>query len=407
MGVFYFLHVLEYTMLGLMAMDNTKDIEANRIVRYLDNEMTKEELAGFELWLKADKNRKLFKEYVIANHYIELGRATFDDKVPFSTFLKAIDKTGAKGGGKKLVYQFLKYAAILVGVVLGTTYFLTTANKESKAVSAEVTLELNDGSVKQIVDNGSDVKIKNGAGQVIGIQKKDKLLYSATKEPNEEVAVEMNTLRVPYGKKFRLVLSDGTEVYVNSGSVLKFPSQFMAGDLRKVELEGEAFFKVAKNKEVAFVVKTKGLSTEVFGTAFNVSSYKDDSFTEVLLVEGSVGVFHDKERFNEAIDSYLTPGQKARHMQFDEKIEISDVEVDQYIAWVDGVLMFRNETFTRIIKRLERHYNVKVIVNYEGIKQEKFTGEFDVESVENVLNTFKGNTPFNFEMKENKIIINP
>ncbi len=384
-------------------MKNSEDLAINRIVNYLNNEMSQEELISFEIWLKNDENHKLFKNYVVANHYVDLKEKHFDEQAPLNSFLTTVKKKE-----KRNRFQLLKYAALLAGIVFGVSYFLKKDNIVIDENALEVTLELNDGSIQQIAGANKNVIIKNNLGQVIGVQKEGKIVYTEVANTKADFDKdEINTIRIPNGRKFQLVLSDGTEIYLNSGSVLKYPSQFIAGNLRQVELVGEAFFKVAKNRNDAFIVKTNGVATEVFGTEFNVSSYENEDFSEVVLVEGSVGIFYGKERFDKNTDRYLEPNQMAKYEKNTKNIIINTVDVADHIAWVNGVLLFKNESFESIMKKLERHYNVEIDITYEQIKKEKFTGQFDVESIDNVLNTFKLNTSFNFEINENKLTINP
>src|SRR5690606_36367432 len=107
-----------------------------------------------------------------------------------------------------------------------------------------------------------------------------------------------NTLKIPFGKKFRLQLSDGTMVHINSGSTLKYPIKFIAGENRQVYLDGEAFFDVAKDKKHPFIVNADNLNVRVLGTHFNVSNYPEDAVTDVVLVEGSVGMYRSNEEFD-------------------------------------------------------------------------------------------------------------
>ena len=216
----------------------------------------------------------------------------------------------------------------------------------------------------------------------------------------------LNTLKVPYGKTITIVLPDSSKVHVNAGSVLKFPSHFKKDEARIVSLEGEAFFEITHNKKAPFVVNTKGINTEVFGTKFNVSSYDSDSFSEVVLVEGSVGVFREADRFKNDSDLLLLPQQLARIDADETNINVSNVDTKQYIAWVTGVMMFKNEPFKNIVSKLERFYNVTIIVDNKAILNEKFTGEFDQESIETVLKTIQNTTPFNYTINNTTISIN-
>ena len=118
-------------------------------------------------------------------------------------------------------------------------------------------------------------------------------------------------------------------------------------------------------------------------------------------------MYKGKSRFDPTTDQKLEPQQKASLADTKKNVQVSSVTAENYIAWVDGVLLFKNEKFESIMKKLERFYDKKITINYQKIKDEKFTGQFDIESIEDVLNTFKSNTYFNVNIKENEIIINP
>ncbi|MFC5046012.1 FecR family protein [Aquimarina hainanensis] len=382
-------------------MEKGKDLEINQIIKYLNGELSEEETALFNTWLKEKENRELFKQYAVTDHYVQLGKNDFDKDKAFSNFIQK--KNNTRGFISRLG-QYTKYAAAIVGIAFCTTFFTDKTELKLEDITTEISLELSDGSVSMIKVEDTFKEIKDENGMTVSVQKGSKLTYQ---QQNELEEVIINTLRVPKGRKLQIELSDGTIVHINAGSTLTFPSSFIAGTTRKVSLEGEAYFKVAKNPEDAFIVATNGINTEVFGTEFNVSSYANDSFSEVVLIEGSVGVFKDKERFDQHTDKRLSPNQKARISSVGKKIKISQVDVSQYIAWIDNILLFKNESFENIMKKLERSYDVEITINNETIKKEKFTGQFDTESIENVLNTFRSNTLFSYEIKENQIIINP
>ncbi|PKV50468.1 FecR family protein [Aquimarina sp. MAR_2010_214] len=389
-------------------MKKDNDLDINQILRYLNNEMSERELIKFKKLLNDDENLNEFKKYIITDHYIQLGKNDFDNQKALSLFQKHIQSTKSHSKTRKnRINNYLKYAAVFVGLIIGTTIYLNKDIFNTDDIVNEVTLQLSDGSFETIQSTELFKEIKSDDGTVVGVQEKSKIVYNNEKENVAEVSTKINTLKVPYGKKFQLVLSDGTTVHVNAGSTLKFPVQFAVGQVREVELSGEAYFEVARNEKAPFIVSTNGIKTEVLGTKFNVSSYDDDSFSEVVLVEGSVGVFKDEQRFNKDTDQILKPNQKASLIISDQNMSISTVKTENYIAWVDGILLFRNESFESIAKKLERSYDKKITINYQKIKEEKFTGQFDVESIEDVLKTFKSNTSFNFTIKENEIIINP
>jgi len=175
---------------------------------------------------------------------------------------------------------------------------------------------------------------------------------------------------------------------------------------REVFLDGEAYFDVSKNKNDSFIVNTNDICTEVYGTEFNVSSYSNDDKKYVVLVEGSVGVFSSELNIAKQDLIMLTPNKKASYSNQNKKITTKDVVVDNYIAWKDGVLMFENERFENIVRKLERHYNVTIQNNYTALNEIKFTGTFDIESIDQVLHAFQGYRSFKYELTNKKIIIN-
>lgn len=389
-------------------MKKNKDLDINQILKYLNNEMSERELTEFKKLLNDEENLNEFKKYIITDHYIQLGKNDFDNQKASSLFQKQIQSTKSRTKTRKnRINNYLKYAAVFVGLIISATLYYNNTFFGTDSTLNEVTLQLSDGSLETIQENELFKEIKNNDGTVVGVQEKGKIVYQNEKNNIAEVKPSINTLKVPYGRKFQLELSDGTIVHVNAGSTLKFPVRFIAGQVREVELSGEAYFEVARNEEAPFIVSTNGIKTEVLGTKFNVSSYTDDPFSEVVLVEGSVGVFKNKERFNKDTDQILKPNQKASLLKSGQNLNISTVKTENYTAWVDGILLFKNESFENIIKKLERSYDKKITINYPKIKKEKFTGQFDVENIEDVLKTFKSNTFFNFTIKENEIIINP
>ncbi len=389
-------------------MKKHQDLDIKQILKYLNNEMTEIELNEFENSLKNEKNLDLFKKYTKTNHYIQLTKNDFDSQKALSSFKTYTQSTKSIAKkGKNKISNYLKYAAVFIGILTASTFFVKTNFWNTENKLTEITLQQGDGNIETINDDESFKEIKNTDGAIVGIQENNRLIYKNENTNSPEEQLVINTLTVPYGKKFQLVLSDGTIVHVNAGSTLKFPEKFIPGQIRKVELSGEGYFEVAKNEKDPFIVHTKGINTEVFGTKFNVSSYPDDTFSEVVLVEGSVGVFNKNNRFSNENGVTLKPNQKASLTKSDQNLNVTTVKTNQYVAWVDGVLLFKNESFENIMKKLERFYDKKITINYERIKTEKFTGKFDVEGIEDVLTTFSSNTPFRFKIKKSEIIINP
>jgi len=305
--------------------------------------------------------------------------------------------------------NFRKYIAIAASVVvlLGIGFFYkqnistTTPQPKFDFKSTDIVLQLEDGKV-QIIHEDNSVQVLDSKGNVVGNQAGNKLVY----ENNSDLEkVSYNTIKIPYGKKFQLQLSDGTLVHLNSGTTLKYPVKFIAGENRQVFLDGEAFFDVAKDKKHPFIVNADNLNVRVLGTHFNVSNYPEDVSTDVVLVEGSVGMYHSDEEFNAAKNTILKPGYKGSFNKENATIRTKPVITDIYTSWINGGLTFRNMTFKNIITKLERRYNVTIINKNEKLANEKFNASFKEESIENVMSYFNDIHGINYTIKNNQILI--
>ena len=209
---------------------------------------------------------------------------------------------------------------------------------------------------------------------------------------------------MPYGKQFEIQLSDGTKVHLNAGTSLKYPVKFVDGKTRQVFLEGEAFFDVTSDKKHPFIVNAEALNVEVFGTEFNVSSYPEDSTTEVVLIEGSVALYNENETLKEGVT--IVPGTKGSHDKNDQSISVEKVNIELYTQWMKGSLIFRNSSFETISKKLERHYNMKIINTNEQLDKEIFNASFKEEPIDIILSYFKNSYDIKYRIEDNTIYIN-
>lgn len=306
----------------------------------------------------------------------------------------------------KIVY---KVAAIFIGLI-GVYYFLNKnepviiVKEKNLLAEEEIVLKLSNGKTQIIKANGQS-KIVDTKGKVIGAQKGTKINYQNTSKTTSEELV-FNELNVPYGKTFALVLSDGTEVHLNAGTVLKYPVKFLEGKNREVYLTGEAYFKVSKDKKHPFVVQSNDLNIRVLGTSFNVSSYSENKNIFTVLVEGAVRLYGKDETYSKEKSKLLTPGREAKWNKENRNIRIKKVNTSLYTSWIDGTLVIEKLKFHQIIKRLERHYNIKIINNNKELANQVFTATFRVENITEVLESFKTNFSFKYEIKGDIITIN-
>lgn len=209
----------------------------------------------------------------------------------------------------------------------------------------------------------------------------------------------METVSTQNGERTSFLLSDGTRVSLNADSKLLFPKEFSNG-LRQVGLSGEAFFEVAPNKEAPFIVHTAALDVRVLGTAFNVEAFPGASEVNMTLVHGKIvlekEVNHQKTRLAE-----MDPYDRAVFDVENQKIQVhKQTNLEQYIGWKDGKLVFLNASIEEVAKKLELWYNVSVRIQGENLKRSHFTATFTNETIEQALSLLKISFPFEYRMNK-------
>jgi transmembrane sensor len=389
-----------------MDQESSKKINSNS----LTSNDSEAKVKPFLKWLQKDKED--FKASIQTELLLAIKFNSFNSKEGTNLFFNEIKSmNSAKNKRKKVFNNWLKYAAVFIGILITTTYTINKYNKNQAKLAfsliktSGIILKINGDDNAQIIENTGIKIITNKSGKEIGTIQKDILTYKRNTNSKDQFA-PTNTLSVPYGKTFDVVLSDGTYVYLNAGSVLTYPSHFNGALKREVFLRGEGYFKVAKNKNIPFIVKTETLDTRVYGTEFNVSAYNSDSVTEVVLVEGSVGV-KGVTKTPTSSNKYLVikPSQKASKKRALNILEIEKVDVKPYISWKVGVLAFNNENIANIFQKLERKFNVKIKNNYSDLYKHSYTGVFRSENVNEVLFTLSNHTNFYYTINGNKITI--
>lgn len=359
------------------------------IVLYFENRISPAEREELEEALKQEDVRVLFKAY--ATTYALINSNTTERK-PFP--LRASKR-------KKAIIRFsYAVAAILVLSLLVRQDFWNQDVNQTIDPN-KITLTQADGTINALDE--VDL-IKSGNGNIIAEKQNGALKYNNTHVSDPSL---LNTLYVPKGKTFEIILSDGSAVFLNSDSKMSFPNKFLPNTPRRVSIVGEAFFKVTKDSLRPFIVSSERINTEVFGTEFVFSSYEEGEQSEVILIEGSVGVFADGTRFDELAGVYLKPHNKASvSKSAPKKLEVSKINVEDYIAWKTGILVFEKESFASILLKLERKFNVEFDNHYVELNDEKFTGRFEYESLEAILETIQASRYFNYTINQEKIIIN-
>lgn len=295
---------------------------------------------------------------------------------------------------RKLSLNFMRYAALFIFIFGLATYFITESSTQeefsleympSVAIDSitETRLILNSG--KQLVVGMTQSTVEyTDSGEVI-VNSNDTLNNSSTRLEKES----LNQLIVPYGKRSKIVLADGSIVHLNAGSRFVFPKKFV-GKQRKVYLEGEAFFEVVSNKARPFVVKTleKEFEIEVLGTKFNVSAYASDTNIVTVLAEGEVHI-NRTVNFMYSEKTKMKPGELLAWSKSNHKIAIKKVDVANYTLWVEGLIQFESKSIYDIAKKIERFYNIQIDIQKAPGSEIYISGKFDLNNdVEKTLANF-------------------
>lgn len=277
--------------------------------------------------------------------------------------------------GRSSVMQLMRWSAAAVFIIVAGTFawFLLNnkdAELENNSVASENTRYHNDvqpGTDKAILTTGNGIQFllteENKAAQAPeGVQVQDGLVDY--RNVTEKDANRINTLSIPRGAQYKLILADGSKVWLNAATTLKFPSSFQK-NLREVELTGEAYFEVAKNAEAPFIVKTSGMQVRVLGTHFNVNAY-DAKAVKTSLEEGAVQLESGDLR------SALTPGKKG--ILENGRFNISAADLNADLGWKNGLFVFNKTDIRTVMQQFERWYDVDVV--YESaVPDKKFVGD--------------------------------
>ncbi|MNJ98308.1 fec operon regulator FecR [compost metagenome] len=302
---------------------------------------------------------------------------------------------------KPKIWRFSRIAvAAAVLAVLGVSlYFISQdgikpERKTAQLAKAIVTdiapggnhavLTLADGSAIKLDDQKNGL-LTNQEGAVISKTKDGQIVYHYDGKAAAEV---YNTISTPRGGQYQLMLADGTKVWLNAASSIRFPTVF-AGKSRNVEITGEAYFEVAKNREKPFKVFSRNQEIEVLGTHFNVNTYEDEQYDETTLLEGSVKVYRLNAAGSSVNAQTIMPGQVAIAAKGTVDIKVASAVDEEAIAWKNGYFKFSKADIKTIMRQVSRWYNVDVV--YKGdFGKDLFGGKINrTDSVSGVLRILK------------------
>jgi transmembrane sensor len=201
-------------------------------------------------------------------------------------------------------------------------------------------------------------------------------------------------IHAPYGTRTDFCLPDGSTGRLNGGSSLKFPTQF-SGKTRDVKLTGEAYFNVISNHKKPFVVSTKNIVTKVFGTTFNVMAYADEQITEVTLKSGQIEVFKKTNNIIKSI-GILKPDESCIYNLHSDSSEILSINSTEKLSWLDGKLTFKYEPFEEVVRKINRWYNVNIVIMDKFLDSYSYYGTFKDETLEEVLRLLQFTAPIRY-----------
>lgn len=296
---------------------------------------------------------KALHEAIAQFNAVEINRDQLpekDKKEVYRTLLLNIHRYKRR----RLLRRIGSVAAVLMIAIL-SVLFLT--HKENAGPSSNPGKEIIVGETLPeeeifIISGGEKMNIAQKSH--IGLTEDGKALVTDSANAKKELLLataEINKLVVPYGKRTSLTLPDGTEVWLNSGTILDFPSRF-TGSKREINVNGEIFINVAHNPEIPFVVHAQDMAIQVYGTSFNITAYHDDTKKTVVLVEGKVKIETSDKHTAE-----LLPNEKFEIA--DRNITKEYVDVSEYISWTKGILEFDETPVSEILKKIGRYYNVQ------------------------------------------------
>jgi len=304
----------------------------------------------------------------------------------------------------KLWPRIAAAASILIAVSFSLYFFKNSPVEKNQKTAVYANVDIKPGGNKAYLTlaNGKRISLTDAVNGKIAKQSGIQITKAADGQIIYEVSEEhepssmnqdptYNTIETPKGGQYQVRLPDGTKVWLNAASSLTYPASFSALNDRRVKLIGEAYFEVAKDKNKPFLVTTEKQTVEVLGTHFNVKSYSDEASTKTTLLEGSVKIIT-----NNSV-KILKPGQEA---DVTAKINISEVNTEEAIAWKNGYFRFDDEKLESVMKKIARWYDVEVTYQDDALKNELFaavTTRF--ANVSTLLKMLEqtGDTKFNIE----------
>jgi len=390
-------HIILAELLAKEVADKLSDDEKEELNLFLSDESLTQVIASARKSIIDQARLNRYKDFDV-----EAARQKIEWKIKFR-----------KKNRKIRLMNFIRYAAVislpiaLASWLIYTTVFVNApqiaqAPIEIKPGGSKAMLYLSDGRSVDL-ERKNESQIKEADGSLI-LKDSTGLNYTIQAAEIVEEKIQENVVVTPAGGEYQLTLSDGTKVWMNALSEIRYPVKF-TGDTRQVAIKGEVLFDVAKNKEKPFYVNVGDVEIKVLGTQFNVMAYPDEENIETTLVEGSVRLM-GKNLDGNRTQVDLKPGHKADFNRMSKSVEVNTVDTDIYTAWKDGKFVFESDNLEGIMRKMERWYNVKVFFENQEMKNHRFSARLSrYGNIEDILYKMEQTTHVKFIIKDDYVIV--
>lgn len=376
---------------------------AGLLARQRVGQLSEKELRELEEWREASSENKLLYDRWQDGEFLEASFKSYQ-RIGRRKALLDMEKRVQLQRKKKLRLRVLRWgsvAAVFVVVAFSSLYLFDREVWEPAEEQVSITLMTSQRPVLRL-DDGTTMLVDNlkgdfeEAGVLVKKAGESTLSYSVENLP-PFTQLAYNTIEVPKGAEFDLILSDGTHVWLNADSKLKYPVTF-ENDKREVELEGEGYFKVTKDEKKPFRVVVKKQIVEVLGTEFNVDAYPEEKNTYTTLVSGKVKVDTDGQTV------ILDPGMQS--VVNDEKMYIRKVNVAEVVSWRNGMFVLEDHTLEEIMSKLARWYDFTVFYQNTSLRGATFKGKIPrYASFESILNILEKTGEVKFSVKNKSVTV--
>jgi len=373
------------------------------IAKYFSDGLSSDEIQRLMFWIEASKkNKRKLNDYIDLNVTIEQLKSEGQDD---SLLWKHIESS-YKVPVRKLNYR--KYAAAAsVLLIVALTIFINKERGVEFIIDAPAivnnNIEIGTDKATLTLEDGTNVNLEKGQQYISDNLESngEEILYKPSSSVKQEIAY--NYLTIPRGGQYFVKLSDGTQVWLNSESKLKYPVNFIKGETRNVELVyGEAYFAVSPStahNDAKFTVSNLAQEIEVIGTEFNIKAYNDEEHVYTTLVEGKVKISAD------GLKEILKPSYQSTVSRLDSNISVGLVDVKDEISWKNGVFSFKGKSLKDIMKVMSRWYDIDVIFVNKDLESVKFKGVLEKsQSIEDVMSVMASSTINSYEIN-NKVLM--